>query len=235
MNFEFLHQLKMSLRGLRFPILFIRRLLLWIFGTFRPFVCPHGFNINYPLEFRSYWYFFIMREFESHSGWINRLREQNRPHILDIGAHYGVFSRYIKHLNSDTAIVAFEPQSEKVNYLLGIPGLMVKQMGLSSKNGLAKMHVNNDIGILGPDGESEIEIRRLDDLGYAPFLVKIDVEGHELELVKGGIKTLSKTPFVIIETCDHLSEIKNLLHNHECIKLTIIDYLFIKTTLTNED
>lgn len=46
-------------------------------------------------------------------------------------------------------------------------------------------------------------IRRLDDLGLAPFFIKLDVQGYELESLVGGEKTLgAHEPILLLETPD---------------------------------
>jgi hypothetical protein len=50
-------------------------------------------------------------------------------------------------------------------------------------------------------GSTVVEVRRLDDLRLpAPDFIKIDVEGHELEMLKGAERTLrDKRPGLMIE------------------------------------
>lgn len=49
--------------------------------------------------------------------------------------------------------------------------------------------------------EVECRVRRLDDLGLAPFFIKLDVQGYELETLIGGERTLRQCePILLIET-----------------------------------
>lgn len=44
------------------------------------------------------------------------------------------------------------------------------------------------------------EVRKLDDFGYNPYFIKIDVQGHELQVLKGAENTLAKyRPILLIE------------------------------------
>lgn len=45
------------------------------------------------------------------------------------------------------------------------------------------------------------QVRKLDDFQLDPYFVKIDVQGHELEVLKGGIETLNRHhPVLLIES-----------------------------------
>jgi FkbM family methyltransferase len=51
-------------------------------------------------------------------------------------------------------------------------------------------------------------IKRLDDLNLAPFFIKIDVEGFELEVLLGGEKMIEKShPIILVESVEKDSEI----------------------------
>ena len=48
--------------------------------------------------------------------------------------------------------------------------------------------------------KKEVFIKKLDDYDLKPDLIKIDVEGHENEVIMGSIKTIKKhKPFIFIE------------------------------------
>jgi hypothetical protein len=51
--------------------------------------------------------------------------------------------------------------------------------------------------------EVACRIRRLDDLDLAPFFIKLDVQGYELEALTGGERTLRRDePILLIESPD---------------------------------
>lgn len=60
--------------------------------------------------------------------------------------------------------------------------------------------------------ESEIEVQTLDSLKLDPGALKIDVQGLELEVLKGGIETLKRNqPFIMVESVPQNDEITDFL------------------------
>lgn len=50
-------------------------------------------------------------------------------------------------------------------------------------------------------------VKRLDDLGLDPFFIKLDVEGFEYQVLRGGEETIKKSkPIILIETIDSNDE-----------------------------
>jgi FkbM family methyltransferase len=45
----------------------------------------------------------------------------------------------------------------------------------------------------------DVEVARLDDFGLAPDFIKIDVQGHELAVLRGATQTLQHKPVVMLE------------------------------------
>lgn len=78
-----------------------------------------------------------------------------------------------------------------------------------------------------------IQIARLDDLNTyeAPFVLKIDVEGFELELLQGATKTLERTELIIVEASlieryengSTLLDVANFLDQHGFALYEIVD------------
>jgi FkbM family methyltransferase len=137
---------------------------------------------------------------------------------LDIGADVGEFS--IAMLRSSRSVIAFEPRPAQARVLTamfdaaGVP-IRVEAIGLSDAPGLMAMRVPEsdpgrstiDTGNMLADEDCtqidtiEIPVRRLDDLGLDGVgFVKIDVEGHELAVLRGAATTLQRNrPVLLIE------------------------------------
>jgi FkbM family methyltransferase len=133
--------------------------------------------------------------------------------VYDIGAFHGLLTIYFA--SQADYVVAWEPTSrnrQRLNdniRLNSFSNVIVRPYGLASKPSKAQMTIDPlepgtaslDSGIaLG--GESEtIELRTLDDEQglRPPDLVKIDVEGFELEVLKGAGRTLERKPDLFLE------------------------------------
>jgi FkbM family methyltransferase len=136
---------------------------------------------------------------------------------LDIGADVGEFT--IAMLASSRSVIAFEPRPAQARELasmfdaVGAP-VRVEAVALSDKPGVTTMRVvesdpgrstidsDNALGDAGGAVESiAVPVKRLDDLSLGDVgLVKIDVEGHELAVLRGATDTLARNrPAVLVE------------------------------------
>jgi FkbM family methyltransferase len=143
---------------------------------------------------------------------------------IDVGANQGLFSYGMsKHFSK---VYAFEVNNDLTNYLDSYnPGnIIVFNNGLSSKTGSATLHIpvrDDNYALIGygslspgnyPNTTEKIvqEITKnvtlctLDSFNLLDVdFVKIDVEGHELEVLKGGAQTLALCrPIVLVEIKD---------------------------------
>jgi FkbM family methyltransferase len=136
---------------------------------------------------------------------------------VDVGANIGVYS-YLMSRRSPR-VIAVEPHPDLAAFLRkGLPpNVTVVEAALSDREGGAEIHVPVRGGIevttrsaLDPaayPGEMRrirVRLRTLDDLGCeAPGLLKIDVEGHEAAVLRGGRKLLAAgRPRVLVEVAD---------------------------------
>ncbi|MGI8484768.1 MAG: FkbM family methyltransferase [Thermomicrobiales bacterium] len=144
---------------------------------------------------------------------LHELSKLVRPGTLaiDIGAHFGTYSRTLaKLVGKRGQVISIEPIEEDARMLeraarqLHLP-IEVVHCALSSENGFAEMYVPSIHGYektalssLEP-GEPRADSRRvatkrLDDVLAGNTLpvsfIKIDVEGHEIDVLQGGLETL---------------------------------------------
>jgi FkbM family methyltransferase len=140
------------------------------------------------------------------AGILDALRER-RPHegvILDVGAHIGNHSVYWTAFVPHDLLVAFEPAPESYALLReNVPAALTLPLALSDVSGIARMRqdeVNRGRTRIDPDGDLPVLTVRLDDLGLEPSFVKLDVEGWQARVLRGGRQTLARwRPALLIE------------------------------------
>lgn len=142
------------------------------------------------------------------------------PLVVDVGASTGNFA-LLPLLHPGMEVEAFEPnplacRSLKTNVKLhGLGGrVRVHQMALSDWRGRGVLQVPTSavhaaVACLSPGTPRkrgfewknvDVEVRRLDDFNWAPNFLKIDVEGAELLVLKGGERTIRRhKPKILIE------------------------------------
>jgi FkbM family methyltransferase len=131
---------------------------------------------------------------------------------VDVGAHSGDVLGEMVRCAPEGRHIAFEPLPEFAERLRReFPGVEVRNVALSSKPGRASFsYVADDpqqSGLVerGHEGAQtiDVELQTLDDAlpdDYVPRLVKIDVEGAEVEVLRGAAQTLRRhRPIVVFE------------------------------------
>ncbi len=147
---------------------------------------------------------------------------------IDIGANVGDFSRRLSELSEGGMVIAFEPQSmpRSVMTLAGFfrkkTRIMVLPLALGHEDGLVVLKVpikrsrNMGVGLAhignGADFEGRFDVKmelvpltRLDTVlervNTGPIsLIKIDVEGGELGVLRGAVKTIdTHRPVILCE------------------------------------
>lgn len=135
--------------------------------------------------------------------------------IVDVGANIGNHSVFFA-LIMRRATHAFEVSPSNLAVLRnnvelnGVADLVhIHEYGLFSENTTCSIVENPEnmgqtrIGVVGPEAENVIELKRLDDVmdeDEAISLLKIDVEGAELDVLKGSVATLSRCePVCVVE------------------------------------
>ncbi len=130
--------------------------------------------------------------------------------VLDIGAHIGSLTVPIARLIGPTGTVfAFEPQRKIYRELVynlelnELSNAVPLRFALSSKTEIVEMDpaVANDGQVRVGKGGDKVEARPIDSFGFSDVaLMKIDVEGHEAEILRGAVDTIGALhPVIIIE------------------------------------
>ncbi len=133
--------------------------------------------------------------------------------FYDIGANWGYFTGYVASIPEfDGKIYAFEPQKSIFNDL----NILIKEahlrnvfpinMALSDtviQNACMKSVDNFHSGLarLQEKRIGNVGVNKIDNLSFKhPTVMKIDAEGHEFKIMKGGIRTITKNkPYIIFE------------------------------------
>lgn len=153
------------------------------------------------------------------------LRNKKYRTILDIGAHKGQFTKLINKIYNGIEIHSFEPQKRIFNnylrkYNYGTTNkINFYNFAIGDKEDKIKMNISNksDSSSLKKINElqhqifpgtefSEIQIvniKNLDDIFFSnllkPLLLKVDVQGYELEILKSLKNNIQKIDEILIE------------------------------------
>ena len=137
------------------------------------------------------------------------IKDQPKRHFVDVGGNIGRWSK--EFVNDYGRITAFEPAPYNIECFLKNtehdPTITLKQYGLGEERGKARLDIiiPNHLGSTRahPDPNGNVEIQRLDDQDWTfeqVDLLKIDVEGFETEVLKGGKEVINKSsPLIAIE------------------------------------
>lgn len=121
------------------------------------------------------------------------------PHnglILDVGAHQGEWARTLLAIQPNAFIISFEP-GFSYHELIYCPVVAAYQVAIGSFNGKAYLSGEGMTAHLSDNKGEPVTVRTLDSFNYgAVELLKIDVEGAEIEVLKGATETLKRTRMV---------------------------------------
>lgn len=151
--------------------------------------------------------------------------------FVDIGAHVGTYS--IRATRLYDQVVAFEPTNatrkvlEKNRDMNHVTNLTIYPVALGDSEGWATIYHfpfisgygGNSLHYVHPFYRSKhgkfankVDVRTLDSYGLQPDLIKIDVEGFELEVLKGASETMKRTRKLVVEVHSNHAEVRELLY-----------------------
>lgn len=149
------------------------------------------------------------------------LQQQVKPgmQIIDIGAHIGLFSACCSQMAGPTGkIICFEPTPGTFSVLKDTLRLnhcnnvIARQAAVSDKEVAATFYVSHTAGcnsnslVRNKSGNQltayNVQLVAIDSIvseySLQPSLIKIDAEGAELDVLKGGVQTFTKYKPILI-------------------------------------
>ena len=159
---------------------------------------------------------------------LHELRRLVRPGsvAVDVGAHFGLYSYLLARLvGKDGRVIAIEPIAEDAELIdrafrtLRLPVAVVRcalssregdatmtipRLGGAEKTALATLEDRAQAADVRAVETRTVPVRRLDDIlrdvGMPVSFLKIDVEGHELDVLDGAAETIARhRPNILIE------------------------------------
>lgn len=158
-------------------------------------------------------------------GYLLTAVKQNQV-VLDIGAHKAGYLYFLRDRVGDSGrVYAFEPQSYLYNYLIKLKRIFnwdnvtIEQIALSDMTGRLNLFMpQNEMRKKSSPSATIVENKNSEELilmeevsvdtldnycsanNIAPDFVKIDVEGNELKVFRGGLNTLERyKPKILVE------------------------------------
>lgn len=148
--------------------------------------------------------------------YLRELSKKYKPNsILDIGAHHGEFSKFCKSLWKDVDLLMIEGNDECDSILDNVPFDHCIVL-LSDTNKEVTLYLNpNNLDCTGTSYYKErtrhyknsIEVKKntytldevVEDIDKKYDIIKIDTQGSELDIIKGGLKTVQNCSYLIME------------------------------------
>tara|TARA_A200000159_G_C7234555_1_gene301737 strand:- start:1 stop:870 length:870 start_codon:yes stop_codon:yes gene_type:complete len=128
--------------------------------------------------------------------------------VIDCGANTGELYPYLKKVVPRLEYLAFEPDQKVYNCLLknvNDKKATLRSEALSNKSGMTKFYnstysADSSLVYSGEKSYTEVKTIQLDDLELTNIkLLKMDAEGHELEVLKGALRTLSQIMYISVD------------------------------------
>lgn len=132
--------------------------------------------------------------------------------FVDVGAHVGTWA--LRFAQRGMRVEAFEP-NHWIHPLLsnsvlvnGYDRMRVHAIALSDRDGQGRLQapgIDGGMGSLvcrfqGAAVDEDVLVAKLDDFNLAPKMLKVDVEGAELDVLRGGYRTIMEhRPLIFFE------------------------------------
>jgi len=184
------------------------------------------------------------------------LRNSDRPLVVDVGAYVGAYT--VEACTRGASVAALEPDPDNFKVLRfnlelnGCANAKALQVAAGAEEGVAPLYqgVSYTTTSLRPDFEfsagsikSYVKVSTLDNIlsnegwipgSYVDYL-KIDVEGTELDVLRGAAETLWRTRYVRVEVRKrNIREVVSILKRFGFEKLIAVEYGDYKNVIFRE-
>lgn len=152
--------------------------------------------------------------------WFIRTHLPSSPLVIDAGAHNGLYAQSVIDLRPSARIFSLEPSPDCFKNLqarfTGNPAVQIRNFGLGSKTGSVPLIGERGSSLasvyrrrlehfgISSDDEVDVDLKSLDEwmeeeaIQYVDLL-KLDVEGHELEVFKGASESIANNRIARIQ------------------------------------
>jgi len=145
------------------------------------------------------------------------LKNRNFQTFIDVGAHIGKYSLMMSILNKNGKVFSMEPYSDNMMQLrnnlkyYGLENVKPFEVACYSRNTSSKLYLAPMSGaghslknIMKFKNYNVVKCIRLDSLIKEKIIdiIKIDVEGSELDVLKGCENILNKTKYIVFESME---------------------------------
>jgi FkbM family methyltransferase len=169
--------------------------------------------------------FRVIRNFPQFDEVRNELIEKlNIEIIIDGGANRGQWTKRLRDQIIDRKVISFEPVAENFQHLAKELSNDINWTGmnyaLGETEGSSTINLSNNMSMSASlkeplnhvdvyptvkfENAEVINVKRLDEFdffnGPGPFFLKLDVQGYELEALKGATEILDKVALIEVET-----------------------------------
>ena len=151
--------------------------------------------------------------------------------IIDCGSNIGCSTNYFLNTYKNSKVVSIEPDPNNFNCLtknvrnsnaiLVNNAVSNEKINFEIKNSEANINDNRGKNIVKVLENNKLETITINEIlnqknndKYSPFLVKIDIEGHEKELFNNNTEWFDKFKIVIIEIHDWMIPGKSISKNY---------------------
>ncbi|MFW5990600.1 MAG: FkbM family methyltransferase [Candidatus Nanoarchaeia archaeon] len=180
-------------------------------------------------EYSSKWFYPRYKNNGVHERKVTELIIENckrAKNFVDVGAHIGFFTCVVGKIFPGINVHSFEIQDTALKLLQKnielnkLNNVRLYNCGVADVAGVSFYQPTNF-----PDEKSaltnvgkKVKTIKLDSLDFVPDVVKIDVEGTELDVLRGMKKILPKVKAVFVEIHPHLYEKNTIKKILECLK-----------------